>query len=356
MAVPRHSGRCAVARRASRHRQARARRAPDQPKCLGGRGSPCGTSPVMASSGGRRHLEEVKSDAIGLPMPTSIALKPQECVPQAGRQQFPCVASQPSSSHPSSILGVCATASACGAVAVMLPDCAAEEACTGATPIAIAKPRTSKANNTRIWNSDWLMLELFAQDSHPSLTEIKRSAFRPRLWDEYENESVHPGLAPDCAVSGQPRAFYTSATCRTLKNDTVLASCGGGQRAAVGRVYSKQRMSCGCTCSTTISTPPDPEEGCDGGRLQSSVYDRLKPGGYYVIVDHAAAAGTGTNDAQSLHRIEPASVREEVAAAGFVFEAESTILTNKDDQHSLKVFDPSIKGATDRFAYRFVKP
>ena len=65
---------------------------------------------------------------------------------------------------------------------------------------------------------------------------------------------------------------------------------------------------------------------------------------------------TGLSDTQSLHRIDPASVREEVEAAGFVLEAESTVLANKDDLHSIKVFDPSIKGKTDRFAYRFVKP
>ena len=87
-----------------------------------------------------------------------------------------------------------------------------------------------------------------------------------------------------------------------------------------------------------------------------AVHERLKPGGSYVIVDHAAAVGAGTGEAQSLHRIEPAAVREEVAAAGFVLDAESTMLTNKDDPHSIKVFDPSIKGETDRFAYRFVKP
>jgi hypothetical protein len=45
-----------------------------------------------------------------------------------------------------------------------------------------------------------------------------------------------------------------------------------------------------------------------------------------------------------------------VEAAGFVLDAESTMLANKDDPHSIKVFDPSIKGETDRFAYRFVKP
>jgi len=96
--------------------------------------------------------------------------------------------------------------------------------------------------------------------------------------------------------------------------------------------------------------------GATAAHFNRAVYERLKPGGSYVIVDHAAAVGAATSDAQSLHRIEPASVREEVEAAGFVLDAESTMLANKDDPHSIKVFDPSIKGETDRFAYRFVKP
>jgi predicted methyltransferase len=98
------------------------------------------------------------------------------------------------------------------------------------------------------------------------------------------------------------------------------------------------------------------KKGATAADFNRAVYERLKPGGSYVIVDHAAAAGAGAGDAQSLHRIDPASVREEVEAAGFVLEAESTMLANKDDPHSSKVFDPSIKGETDRYAYRFVKP
>jgi len=96
--------------------------------------------------------------------------------------------------------------------------------------------------------------------------------------------------------------------------------------------------------------------GATAARFNRAVYKRLKPGGCYVIVDHAAALGAGTSDAQSLHRIEPASVRAEVEAVGFVLDAESTLLANKDDPHTIKVFDPAIKGKTDRFAYRFVKP
>lgn len=96
--------------------------------------------------------------------------------------------------------------------------------------------------------------------------------------------------------------------------------------------------------------------GATAAAYNRAVFERLKPGGAYVIVDHAAAAGTGTSDIPELHRIDPASVREEVQAAGFVLDAESTILAMSDDPHTARVFDPSMKGKTDRFAYRFVKP
>lgn len=97
-------------------------------------------------------------------------------------------------------------------------------------------------------------------------------------------------------------------------------------------------------------------KGATAADFNRAVFKRLKPGGFYVIVDHAANAGTGTSDTQELHRIDPASVRKEVEAAGFVLDAETTVLTDKADPHSDKVFDPSIKGKTDRFAYRFVRP
>ncbi|MBB5356995.1 putative methyltransferase [Rhodanobacter sp. ANJX3] len=96
-------------------------------------------------------------------------------------------------------------------------------------------------------------------------------------------------------------------------------------------------------------------KGATAADFNRAVYERLKPGGYYIIVDHAAAAGAAESDTQSLHRIEPGSVRKEVEAAGFMLDEQSSLLANKDDLHSSKAFDPSIKGKTDRFAYRFVK-
>ena len=86
------------------------------------------------------------------------------------------------------------------------------------------------------------------------------------------------------------------------------------------------------------------------------VFAALKPGGVYVVLDHAAAAGSGLRDTDTLHRIDIAAVKSEVAAAGFVLEAESPILLNPADDHAKLVFDPAIRGRTDQFLLRFRKP
>jgi predicted methyltransferase len=90
--------------------------------------------------------------------------------------------------------------------------------------------------------------------------------------------------------------------------------------------------------------------------FNKAVLDALKPGGVYVIVDHAAAPGSGTTATRTLHRIDPAVVKAEVQAAGFVEDGETNVLANPADDHSRIVFDPAIRGQTDRFAYRFRKP
>ncbi len=105
-----------------------------------------------------------------------------------------------------------------------------------------------------------------------------------------------------------------------------------------------------------LHTPLMQTKGATAAEFNRAVHKRLKAGGSYVIVDHAAAAGAGTSGVKSLHRIDPATVRAEVEAAGFVLDAESTVLANANDPHAVTVFDPSVKGETDRFAYRFVKP
>jgi predicted methyltransferase len=94
----------------------------------------------------------------------------------------------------------------------------------------------------------------------------------------------------------------------------------------------------------------------DPAVLNKQVFDALKPGGLWVIVDHAAASGTGMAATDTLHRIDPAIVKKQVEAAGFVFDGESNVLRNPNDPHTIKVFDKSIRGHTDQFVYRFRKP
>ncbi len=82
----------------------------------------------------------------------------------------------------------------------------------------------------------------------------------------------------------------------------------------------------------------------------------LRPGGRVIVIDHAASGGDPRETADKYHRIDPARVRADFAKAGFVLAAESTLLQNKDDPHTVGVFDPAVRGHTDRFAMRFVKP
>jgi len=90
--------------------------------------------------------------------------------------------------------------------------------------------------------------------------------------------------------------------------------------------------------------------------FNKAVFAALKPGGVYVVLDHAAATGSGIGATETLHRIDPARAKADVLAAGFKLDAESSMLANKSDDHTKNVFDPSVRGHTDQFLYRFKKP
>jgi predicted methyltransferase len=92
----------------------------------------------------------------------------------------------------------------------------------------------------------------------------------------------------------------------------------------------------------------------DRAQMNARIFAALKPGGHYVVVDHAGRAGTGISEGRTLHRIDEAVVRHEVAQAGFVLEAEGDFLRNPADARDQRsVGSPA---PTDRFALRFVKP
>jgi predicted methyltransferase len=95
--------------------------------------------------------------------------------------------------------------------------------------------------------------------------------------------------------------------------------------------------------------------GVDMAAFNKAMFDNLKPGGIYIVLDHAAAPGSGAAG-MALHRIDPAIVKEEVEAVGFKFAGESKVLRNPNDVHTNRVMDSDIRGVTDQFIYKFKKP
>ncbi|MBL4596857.1 MAG: class I SAM-dependent methyltransferase [Robiginitomaculum sp.] len=93
----------------------------------------------------------------------------------------------------------------------------------------------------------------------------------------------------------------------------------------------------------------------DRAKMNAGVFAALKPGGVFLVTDHHAIAGSGVDAVQSLHRIDAKVVRDDIIAAGFVLEAQSDVLRHPDDDRTLRVFDPTIRGKSDRFVYLFRK-
>lgn len=95
----------------------------------------------------------------------------------------------------------------------------------------------------------------------------------------------------------------------------------------------------------------------DPNSVTQALYRAMKPGGIVAVVDHVANPGGDTRAVvEQYHRIDPAVIRADFERAGFRFVGESDLLRVPTDPHTVNVFDPSIRGRTDRVVYRFEKP
>ena len=94
--------------------------------------------------------------------------------------------------------------------------------------------------------------------------------------------------------------------------------------------------------------------GVDMSVLNAKVFEALKPGGVYLIIDHRAEDGSGRRDSGTLHRIDAETIVEEVTAAGFELAERSDLLAHPDDSRTENVF--SMRGDTDRALLVFKKP
>ena len=94
----------------------------------------------------------------------------------------------------------------------------------------------------------------------------------------------------------------------------------------------------------------------DMAAFNKHVFESLKPGGIYFILDHQANPGTSEEQIATLHRIEKTELIREVTAAGFKLAAEGNFLHRTEDDHTKPIFDPSVRGKTDQYALKFIKP
>ncbi|MFO1249279.1 MAG: methyltransferase [Alphaproteobacteria bacterium] len=94
----------------------------------------------------------------------------------------------------------------------------------------------------------------------------------------------------------------------------------------------------------------------DVNEVNKAIFKSLKPGGYYVIIDHKAADSTGDDVTETLHRIKESTVKKEVEAAGFKLVAEGHDLDYASDDGTKRVFEADVKGKTHQFMLKFQKP
>ncbi len=94
----------------------------------------------------------------------------------------------------------------------------------------------------------------------------------------------------------------------------------------------------------------------DIAKMNKAIFDALKPGGIFFVIDHVGPGVTAIDQIDKLHRIEPSVVKQQVLAAGFELVAESDLLKNAADPMNVSVFDPSIRGKTNQFVFKFRRP
>jgi len=94
----------------------------------------------------------------------------------------------------------------------------------------------------------------------------------------------------------------------------------------------------------------------DINEVNKAIFKSLKPGGYYIVLDHKAPETAGDDVTEALHRIKESTVKKEVEAAGFKLVAQSDALHYASDDGSKRVFENDIRGKTNQFMLKFQKP
>jgi predicted methyltransferase len=175
---------------------------------------------------------------------------------------------------------------------------------------------------------------------------------------------IQPNMTVVDLISG--RGYYVDLFARVLNNSGKLYS-------VMGKLEKRD-----LSAFTNITVLPTPDlskitapvdriftalnyhdiinkKDVDRQNLLKTIHNKLKDDGYFIVIDHNAAPGTGISQTKKLHRVESTFVLNEIINAGFVLDRSSTALANPNDHFEIDVWQENTKGKTDRFVYRFKK-
>jgi predicted methyltransferase len=163
---------------------------------------------------------------------------------------------------------------------------------------------------------------------------------------------IFPGGFPEKMLVAEKAIAADPAYSNVSEQEQPLAPAEAGEKMAIG--FQTPQLDLFWTSQNYHDVHNI--KNIDMLAFNKGVFDALKPGGIYIVLDHTATPGSGGADTATLHRIDPETVKKEVEAAGFVLVKESDLLKNPNDPHTAKVFDPAIRGSTDQFILKFQKP
>ncbi|NQZ83624.1 MAG: class I SAM-dependent methyltransferase [Colwellia sp.] len=175
---------------------------------------------------------------------------------------------------------------------------------------------------------------------------------------------IKPNMAVVDFIAG--RGYYTDLFARILNNSGKLYSVKGKLEKRDLSLFNNISVLPTLDLSE-VKSPVDRiftalnyhdiinKPSIDRQKLLKTIYGKLKDDGYFIVIDHNAAPGTGKSQTKKLHRVENTFVLNEITSAGFILDRSLSVLANPNDTFAADVWQESTKGKTDRFVYRFKK-
>jgi len=206
------------------------------------------------------------------------------------------------------------------------------------------RPQTDK-DNDKLRKPDEMVVLADIKPGSNVLEILPGGGYFSRIFSKAVGARGHVYEAITAPAAGRgPPAIRAIAGDAAYSNITVI-------EGPLDQVKTPAKVDVAWTSRNYHDLPPAVRPG-----VNKAVFDALKPGGVYVVLDHSAPKGAGEAAHQTLHRADEDIVKTEVLAAGFKLDKEYDTLRNPSDDRTKRVFDNAVRGQTDQFILKFRKP